>query len=232
MTSNLVYLDELTKRSDIILLQEHWLYSHEKNNLYIIFTDFNCHIKCFQIDDVIIDDVLDRKRAHAGVAICVNNIVRILEKLPDGSNRIAAIHLNFNVPPRINWNKIDKSEYQRLIELYLQSKITNLTIENFDEFVISACKIITQTADTLQPPNSRKRGKNSRYWTPNMTEILNRSKFHYWMWKQEETSDKSSIHFQQMRAFKKKLRSEQRKIEVAKRQSKFTKIMSLSDRND
>ncbi|VDI37461.1 Hypothetical predicted protein [Mytilus galloprovincialis] len=35
-----------------------------------------------------------------------------------------------------------------------------------------------------------------------------------------------------MRVLKKKLRSEQRKIESAKRQSKFTDIMSLSDRND
>ncbi|CAG2230135.1 unnamed protein product [Mytilus edulis] len=65
-----------------------------------------------------------------------------------------------------------------------------------------------------------------------MTEILNRSKYHYWMWRQEGTSDKLSIHYQQMRVLKKKLRSEQRKIESAKRQSKFTDIMSLSDRND
>ncbi|CAG2247185.1 unnamed protein product [Mytilus edulis] len=376
LTSNLVYLYKLIKRSDIILLQEHWLYSHEKDNLYTNFTDFNCHIKCF--DDGIIDDVVDRKRGHAGVAICVNDKYSpYLEKLPDGSNRIAAIRLNFDVPlviisvylpsrsnnysrddylsvldelieivtkyrdsaniliggdmnasifrnhprdndfknflrnnnlripdncvecstfyhfnnrdesqidyfiqnfdiintyctysresantsthdpimvsvliktsdkpnaipkskhlQRINWNKIDKCEYQRLLELNLQSKITeidNLSIENFDEFVISACEIITQTADSLQPPNSRKRGKNSRYWTPNMTEILNRSKYHYWMWKQEGTSDKLSIHYQQMRVLKKKLRSEQRKIESAKRQSKFTDIMSLSDRND
>ncbi|VDI37463.1 Hypothetical predicted protein [Mytilus galloprovincialis] len=360
LTSNLVYLYKLIKRSDNILLQEHWLYSHEKDNLYTNFTDFNCHIKCF--DDGIIDDVVDRKRGHAGVAICVNNKYSpYLEKLLDGSNRIAAIRLNFDVPlviisvylpsrsnnysrddylsvldelieivtkyrdsaniliggdmnasifrnhprdndfknflrnnnlripdncvecstfyhfknrdesqidyfiqnfdiintyctysresantsthdpimvsvliktsdkpnaipkskhlQRINWNKIDKCEYQRLLELNLQSKITeidNLSIENFDEFVISACEIITQTADSLQPPNSRKRGKNSRYWTPNMTDILNRSKYHYWMWKQEGTSDKLSIHYQQMRVFKKKLRSEQRKIESKK----------------
>ncbi|CAG2255579.1 unnamed protein product [Mytilus edulis] len=357
LTSNLVYLYKLIKRSDIILLQEHWLYSHEKDNLYSNFIDFNCHIKCF--DDGIIDDVVDRKRAHAGVAICVNNKYSpYLEKLPDGSNRIAAIRLNFEVPlviisvylpsrsinysrddylsvldelieivtkyrdsaniliggdmnasifrnhprdndfknflrnnnlripdncvecstfyhfnnrdesqidyfiqnfdiintyfiiktsdkpnaipkskhlQRINWNKIDKCEYQRLLELNLQSKVTeidNLSIENFDEFVFSACEIITQTADSLQPPKSRKRGKNNRCWTPNMTEILNRSKYHYWMWRQEGTSDKLSIHYQQMRVLKKKLRSEQRKIESAKRQSKFTDIMSLSDRND
>ncbi|CAG2241415.1 DNCL2 [Mytilus edulis] len=119
--------------------------------------------------------------------------------------------------------------------LNLQSKVTEidyLSIGNFDEFVISACEIITQTADSLQPPKSRKRVKNIRCWTPIMTEILNRSKYHYWMWRQEGTSDKLSIHYRQMRVLKEKLRAEKRKIESAKRQSKFTDIMSLSDRND
>ncbi|CAC5364480.1 unnamed protein product [Mytilus coruscus] len=88
-----MYLDKLIKRSDIILLQEHWLYSHEKDNIYNNCIDFYCHIKCF--DDGIIDDVVDRKRAHAGVAICVNNKYSpYMEKLPDGGDRIAAICSN------------------------------------------------------------------------------------------------------------------------------------------
>ncbi|CAG2194398.1 unnamed protein product [Mytilus edulis] len=269
LTSNLVYLYKLIKQFDIILLQEHWLYSHEKDNLYTNFTDFNYHIKCF--DDGIIDDVVDRKPGYAGFAICVNNKYspyvcdsRVLRgihkpKLPDGGNRIAAIRLNFDVPLVIisvylpsRSNNYSRDDYlsvlDELIEIVtkyrdsaniliggdmnasifrnhprdndfknflrnnnlripvncIELKITeidNLSIENFDEFVISVCEIITQTADSLQPPNSRKRGKNSRYWTPNMTDILNRSKYHYWMWKQEGTSDKLSIHYQQMRVF-------------------------------
>ncbi|CAG2226312.1 DNCL2 [Mytilus edulis] len=134
LTSNLVYLYKLIKRSDIILLQEHWLYSHEKDNLYSNFIDFNCHIKCF--DDGIIDDVVDRKRAHAGVAICVNNKYSpYLEKLPDGSNRIAAIRLNFEVPLVI-------------ISVYLPSRSINYSRDDYLSVLDELIEIVTKYRDS------------------------------------------------------------------------------------
>lgn len=92
-TSNKLYLDTLSKRADIILLQEHWLYEREKYLLEEYLSNFICAIKCF--DEDLVNDPIERKRGHAGVAICFNiKLQSMMEILPDGGKRIICIRIN------------------------------------------------------------------------------------------------------------------------------------------
>ncbi|CAG2186420.1 unnamed protein product [Mytilus edulis] len=78
----------------------------------------------------------DRKRAHAGVAICVNNKYSpYLEKLPDGSNRIAAIRLNFDVPLVI-------------ISVYLPSRSINYSRDDYLSVLDELIEIVTKYRDS------------------------------------------------------------------------------------
>jgi hypothetical protein len=50
-------------------------------------------------------DPLERRHDQAGVAICYNkNIANLVDKLPDGGNRVAAISINAEKPIVIIWN--------------------------------------------------------------------------------------------------------------------------------
>lgn len=86
-SANKLYLELLTRRSDIIFMQEHWIHSWGKREIedFMDILDFKSHIKCF--DDNILMDPLERRRGQAGVAICYNkNIANLVDKLPDGGN--------------------------------------------------------------------------------------------------------------------------------------------------
>jgi hypothetical protein len=51
---NQVYLQTLSNRADILLLQEHWLHTFEKHKLDDFLPDYVCLTKCF--DDCIVQD--------------------------------------------------------------------------------------------------------------------------------------------------------------------------------
>ncbi|CAG2198388.1 unnamed protein product [Mytilus edulis] len=120
--SNKLYLETLSKRSDILLLQEHWLHSYEKHKLDEFLQDFICYTKCF--DDNTLSDAYERRRGHAGVAICIHKkFEKFVELLPDGGNRIIGIKFNTTqpfiflstyLPCRGNANSIDN--YQEILD--------------------------------------------------------------------------------------------------------------------
>ncbi|CAG2187365.1 SPPL3 [Mytilus edulis] len=131
-TSNKLYLENLSKRADIIFMQEHWVHSWEKNKIEDFMDNLNfiSHIKCY--DDEIIMDPLERKRGHAGVAICYKkDIANCVEKLNDGGNRVIAIRIN-SAKPVISicvylptrGNKITRDDYiavlDELVEIILK----------------------------------------------------------------------------------------------------------------
>lgn len=97
ITSNRMYLDILSKRTDIIMLQEHWLHSYDKYKLGECMKDFVCFSKCF--DEETLSEPTERHRGHAGVAICVRKkYEQFVEYIPDGGNRIIGIKLKCNTP--------------------------------------------------------------------------------------------------------------------------------------
>jgi hypothetical protein len=55
-SANKLYLEILTRRSDIIFMQEHWIHSWEKREIedFMDIFDFKSHIKCFE-DNIIMD---------------------------------------------------------------------------------------------------------------------------------------------------------------------------------
>ncbi|CAC5422160.1 unnamed protein product [Mytilus coruscus] len=109
--SNKLYLETLSKRSDILFLQEHWLHSYEKHKLDEFLQDFICYTKCF--DDNLLSE-----------AICIHKkFEKFVELLPDGGNRIIGIKFNTTqpfiflstyLPCRGNANSIDN--YQEILD--------------------------------------------------------------------------------------------------------------------
>ncbi|VDI60449.1 Hypothetical predicted protein [Mytilus galloprovincialis] len=95
--SNKLYLEKISNRADIIFVQEHWLYKHEKHIIGTEFSDFQCHVKSFDEDKMI--EPRERTRGHGGVAICVDKkLDQYSELLPDGGNKIILIKLKYEKP--------------------------------------------------------------------------------------------------------------------------------------
>ncbi|XP_063411607.1 uncharacterized protein LOC134694525 [Mytilus trossulus] len=129
-----MYLSMLEKRADIIMLQEHWLHNREKQALQEFLTDFLCLVKCF--DDDKTSDPTERRRGHAGVAICVNKTLQnLVELLPDGCNRVIAIRLNIKQP-------------LVLICVYMPTRGGNITIEDFKSVLDELSEIIEKYLPT------------------------------------------------------------------------------------
>jgi hypothetical protein len=105
-------------------MQEHWIHSWGKREIedFMDILDFKSHIKCF--DDNILMDPLERRRGQAGVAICYNkNIANLVDKLPDGGNRVVAIRINTEKPIVIicvylptRSHKITKDDYIMVLD--------------------------------------------------------------------------------------------------------------------
>lgn len=95
--SNKLYFNLLTKRADIILLQEYWLHCRESKSIQEYTENYICSVKSFYDD--IVESPLGRKRGHAGVAICYRKTLKnLVEVLPDGGKRVLAIRLNSKSP--------------------------------------------------------------------------------------------------------------------------------------
>lgn len=58
------------------------------------------------------------------------------------------------------------------------------------------------------------------------------AKHFYWRWKQEDDDNREIQNYKNMRRHKKKLRTEQRRLNAAKRDKKYNRIMELSRKND
>jgi exonuclease III len=84
--------------------------------------------KCF--DDDIAQDPLERRRGHAGVAICFKNkLQNFIEPLPDGGNRVIAIRLNV-IQPFI------------LVCVYMPTRGGNATLDDYKAVLDELSEII------------------------------------------------------------------------------------------
>lgn len=90
--------------------------------------NFLCFTKCF--DDDIVQDPLERRRGHAGVAICFkNNIQNCIELLPEGGNIVIAILLNV-IQPFI------------LVCVYMPTRRGNATLDDYKAILDELSEII------------------------------------------------------------------------------------------
>ena len=132
--SSKLYFNLLTKRADIILLQEYWRHCRESKSIQENSENYICSIKSF--DDDIIESPLERKRGHAGVAICYRKTLKnLVEVLPDGGKRVLAIRLNSKSPVVI-------------ICVYMPSRGGNTTLEDYKS-VLDELSEITESIETL-----------------------------------------------------------------------------------
>ncbi|CAG2242211.1 unnamed protein product [Mytilus edulis] len=135
---------------------------------------------------------------------------------------------------RIKWNKMDTSEYEKLVDIEMKKKINEsetLTVNNINSFMSSICNTIVSTAEKLQP-RKNKSVKRKREWTPQMSNLAKDANFYHWKWKMEDNKNRNSENYRKMRSIKKNLRSVQRRHEANKRQNKMAEIMTLSETND
>ncbi|VDI52028.1 Hypothetical predicted protein [Mytilus galloprovincialis] len=92
------YLTLLEKMSDILILQEHWLYNFEKDEMEHFLNKYKCHVKC--VDDTNPISPLQRPRGMSGTAICYKREISssVTEK-SDGSMRINVIKVDVKPKP-------------------------------------------------------------------------------------------------------------------------------------
>ena len=89
--SNYRYVRELLTHCDVLCLQEHWLFTYEKQIISDLFPEYRSIIRCCDHDEQTINPY--HNRGHAGVAIIwKKSIDRCIEPLDsDGGNRNLAI---------------------------------------------------------------------------------------------------------------------------------------------
>lgn len=99
--SNFAGLELLFKEHNIILIQEHWLHQFEVHKVEELVEEFDWlgYFKTFDDRDPV--PHTQRKRGHAGTAILWHTSVsHLVEKIPDGSNRITGIRFLSTDPER------------------------------------------------------------------------------------------------------------------------------------
>ncbi|CAG2248365.1 unnamed protein product [Mytilus edulis] len=110
--SNKNYFNELLDKHDIILLQEHWLFNYEKEQLKQHHSDFLTFSR--HIDDDEPMSPIGRPRGHGGIAILYRkSMSSMFSQLPDGNNRVQAIEISTTGNPTC------------LINVYLPSRGTD-----------------------------------------------------------------------------------------------------------
>ena len=90
--SNLCYVHELLKNSNILLVQEHWLHRFEVNLLQDLLPSYKSHVKCFDDDQLL--PPLHRTVGRAGVMFLWHpRLNEAITLLPDGSTRVIALQI-------------------------------------------------------------------------------------------------------------------------------------------
>ena len=88
------YLKHLLTQADIVLIQEHWMFSYEKNQIEDILPGYKSSIKCFD-DHEPINHMYRPPRGYAGVAtIWSPRLNDAMEELPDGGTRVLVNQLS------------------------------------------------------------------------------------------------------------------------------------------
>ncbi|CAC5414413.1 unnamed protein product [Mytilus coruscus] len=95
---NSSYLNTLEMASDIICIQEHWLYEFQKQVLGHVLPNMDMHIRCSDTNEEI--DNFKLPRGKGGVAIAwKNHLTPSVQEIQSGNNRIIAVELKspFNI---------------------------------------------------------------------------------------------------------------------------------------
>ncbi|VDI33131.1 Hypothetical predicted protein, partial [Mytilus galloprovincialis] len=91
--SNKKSLNELLDKHDIILLQEHWLFNYEKEQLKQHHSDFLTFSRHIDDDEPMCP--IGRPRGHGGIAILYRkSMSSLFSHHPDGNNRVEAIEIS------------------------------------------------------------------------------------------------------------------------------------------
>ena len=97
MKTNAAYIDQELKQ-DILILQEHWLFSFEKDSLPTYTNSYQFHAKAS--DEYNNIDATERPRGHGGVAtLWTPQLDPYVEKVEDGNERILVTLFNLPQTP-------------------------------------------------------------------------------------------------------------------------------------
>ncbi|CAG2197511.1 unnamed protein product [Mytilus edulis] len=133
--SNKNYFNELLDIHDIILLQEHWLFNYEKEQLKQHHTDFLTFSR--HVDDDEPMSPIGRPRGYGGIAILYRkSMSSMFSQLPDGNNRVQAIEISTTGNPTC------------LINVYLPSRGTDSGHDAYRAALDTLKEIILKYQDT------------------------------------------------------------------------------------
>ncbi|CAC5380835.1 unnamed protein product [Mytilus coruscus] len=89
---NALFINSLESSSDIICIQEHWLYEFQKQSLCNVLPNMDMFIRCSDTYEEISN--FNRPRGKGGVAIAWKRFLTpSISEIPSGNNRIIAIEL-------------------------------------------------------------------------------------------------------------------------------------------
>ena len=97
MKTNKVYIEQILKSTDILCIQEHWLFSFELGLLNSVSPTHRCHSKAVDDNDPV--SPAGPPRGYGGVGIFYrNNWSLNVVELPDGGNRVCVIEVQAENP--------------------------------------------------------------------------------------------------------------------------------------
>ncbi len=96
--SNTVGVQDVLEKSDVLLMQEHWLFTHELSALKRIKKEFDTHSKAVDMECIIMPT--QKPRGYGGSAVLFSTSIKT-RKLQEGSDRITCVELPDSFPPLI-----------------------------------------------------------------------------------------------------------------------------------
>ncbi|VDI59355.1 Hypothetical predicted protein [Mytilus galloprovincialis] len=118
--SNQLYVNQVLKRCDILCIQEHWLYTFEKDKLND-FSSFH-NVEAKSVDDRADTEIFIKNRGYGGVAVFWrNDLDHAIKFMPDGNERTTVLLFNIKERPLCIINNYMPSENKNSDEQYKEN---------------------------------------------------------------------------------------------------------------
>ncbi|CAC5359228.1 unnamed protein product [Mytilus coruscus] len=202
--------------SDIICIQEHWLYEFQKQILGPVLPNMDMHIRCSDTNEEIGNFKLPRGKGAVTIA-WKNHLTPSVQEIQSGNNRIEIkanvkqriVKPNFARQFKLQWKDIDSESFNSLIN----EELTQYNIEkhSLEENIQFLCNCLKKAAAVAAPSKIIKLKGPKFKASPTTLGLLQICKEKYHLWK---SHGKHDDHFKSdkilaQRNLRKQMRREQ-----------------------
>ena len=176
-----VHLSELLKENNISLSPDHPAgptYSHPNGSSCVDFILFSSSLSSILCSPAAVG-------CHPYDPANVSHHAYLAAAMPLDTSP-AATNLdglsNDDLPTRFRWDKCDKAEYQKFIDMHIQSIPLPLDCSSIEAYVQTLISLLNVAASETTPAVSSRRSKSCKPWSPVIKEALanNRRALHVW----------------------------------------------------